>query len=290
MKVDFYIVAALEVVSGVATLILFAIGLAIVFGMMRVINLAHGEFLMLGAYTAIAATQHGVNIFVSILIVAPIVVGLIGWLVEWLVIRHLYGRLVDTMLATWGLSLLFIGLVTTIFGNTTTGISAPLGPVAIGNVGFSGYKLFIIAVAIAVIVLLRILFNATHFGLVARATMQNPEMASALGVDPKRTYAMTFGLGAGLAGLAGGVIAPVTGIVPNIGESFVAKAFITVIGGGASVITGTLAASSVFGVINQVASFLTTPVFGEVAMLLAAILLIRAMPQGITGRYLRKGM
>jgi branched-chain amino acid transport system permease protein len=117
--------------------------------------------------------------------------------------------------------------------------------------------------------------------------MQNPQMASAVGVDPKRTYALTFGLGAALAGLAGGVIAPITGIVPGIGTSFVAKAFITVIGGGASVMTGTLSASAVFGTANQVAGFLTTPVFGEVAMLLAAIVLVRLMPQGITGRYFR---
>ena len=231
--------------------------------------------------------NYGINIFVSILIIAPIVVGFIGLIVEWFVIRFLYGRLVYTMLATWGLSLLFIGLVTTIFGNTTAGISSPLGPITIGGSNVSGYKIFIIGVTIAVIVGLVLLFKKTHFGLIARATMQNPNMAAAVGVDPKKTYAMTFALGAGLAGLAGGVIAPVTGIVPTIGESFVAKAFITVISGGSSVVAGTISASSIFGSINQVASFLTTPVFGEVAMLLAAVLLVRAMPQGITGRFFR---
>jgi branched-chain amino acid transport system permease protein len=273
--------------SGIATLALITIGLAIVFGMMRVINLAHGEFLMLGAYTAITATSFGINIFISILVIAPIVVGVIGLFVEWFVIRYLYGRLVYTMLATWGLSLLFIGLVTTIFGNTTAGISSPLGPISIGAVNVSGYKLFIIGVTVTVFVLLVILFKKTPFGLIARATMQNPDMAAAVGVDPKKTYAFTFALGAGLAGLAGGVIAPVTGIVPTIGESFVAKAFITVISGGSSVVTGTVSASTVFGAINQIGSFLTTPVFGEVAMLLAAVLLVRAMPKGITGRFFK---
>jgi branched-chain amino acid transport system permease protein len=284
---DFYFVAGLEIVSGIATLALITVGLAIVFGMMRVINLAHGEFLMLGAYTAITATNIGVNIFISMLVIAPIVVGAIGLLVEWLVIRHLYGRLVYTMLATWGLSLLFIGLVTTVFGNTTAGISSPLGAITIGDVNVSSYKIFIICVAVTVIALLVLLFKKTHFGLIARATMQNPKMAAAVGVDPKRTYAVTFALGAALAGLAGGVIAPVTGIVPNIGESFVAKAFITVISGGTSVVTGTVTASTAFGTINQFTSFLTTPVFGEVAMLLAAIVLVRAMPKGITGRFFR---
>lgn len=287
---DFALAAALEVVAGISTLILVALGLAIVFGIMRVINLAHGEFLMLGAYTAILGTHHGINVFVSILVLAPAIVGLIGLIVERLVMRHLYGRIVDTLLASWGLSLLFVGLVSTALGNTTQGISSPIGPVEIGGAVVSGYKLFIIVVALVTFIATLLLLNKTRFGLIARATMQNPQMASAVGVDPKRTYALTFGLGAALAGLAGGVIAPVTGIVPTIGTIFVAKAFITVIGGGASIMTGTLLASSIFGSVNQVASFLTTPVLGEVAMLLAAIVLLRLMPQGITGRYFRGGI
>lgn len=284
---DFFLAAGIEVLSGIATLILVALGLAIVFGMMKVINLAHGEFLMLGAYTAIVATNSGVNIFVAILVISPLCVGLIGLVVERVFIRHLYGRIVDTMLATWGLSLLIVGLVTTVFGNTTTGISAPIGAISIGAVNVSGYKLFIILVTMVAVGLLVLLLKRTRFGLVARATMQNARMASALGVNPQRTYAMTFGLGAALAGLAGGVIAPITGIVPGIGASFVAKAFITVIGGGASVLTGTLSASAIFGSVNQIASFATTPVFGEVAMLVAAIILVRLMPRGITGRFFR---
>jgi branched-chain amino acid transport system permease protein len=273
--------------AGISSLVLVALGLAVVFGMMRVINLAHGEFIMLGAYTAIVAVGQGINFYIAILFVSPLVVGLLGLVVERLVIRHLYGRMIDTMLATWGLSLLFVGLVTTIFGNTTTGISSPIGAVTLGNANVSGYKFFIIGVALVVVTLLVLLFKKTDFGLIARATMQNPNMASALGVDPKRTYAITFAIGAAIAGLAGGVMAPVTGVVPSIGASFVAKAFITVIGGGTTVVAGTLSASGLFGAVNQVASFLTTPVFGEVAMLLAAVILVRLMPQGITGQFFR---
>jgi branched-chain amino acid transport system permease protein len=285
--VTFALTAGLEILAGVSSLILIALGLAIVFGMMRVINLAHGEFLMLGAYTAITAVKHGVNFYIAILLVAPVVVGLLGLVVERLVVRHLYGRIIDTMLATWGLSLLFVGLVTTIFGNTTTGISSPIGAVTLGSANVSGYKFFIVGVAVVTVLVLVLLFKKTEFGLIARATMQNPDMAAALGVDPKRTYAIIFALGAALAGLAGGVMAPITGVLPSMGTSFVAKAFITVIGGGASVIAGTLSASSLFGTVNQVASFLTTPVFGEVAMLLAAVVLVRLMPKGITGRLFR---
>ena len=117
--------------------------------------------------------------------------------------------------------------------------------------------------------------------------MINPEMAAALGVDPGRTYTATFAIGAALAGLAGGVLAPISGVVPTIGTAFVAKAFITVIGGGPSILTGTLSASALFGTVNQLASFATTPVLGEVALLLAAIVLVRILPRGITGRFFK---
>ena len=120
---DLSFVILVEVLYGVASLVLISAGLAVVFGMMKVINLAHGEFMMMGGYATITAVGLGVNVFVAMLVIAPLVVGLIGLIVERLVIRHLYGRLVDTMLATWGLSLVFIGLATMIFGNTTTGIS-----------------------------------------------------------------------------------------------------------------------------------------------------------------------
>lgn len=284
---DFALVVALEVLSAVAGLLLISIGLAVIFGMMRVINLAHGEFLMLGGYATITATKAGINIWLSILVVAPLVVGLIGVVIERCVVRFLYGRMVDTMLATWGLSLLLIGLVTTVFGNTTAGISSPLGSMSIGQYKLSLYTLFIVAVAAVVAGALYLAFKRTRFGLVARGTMQNADMAAALGVSPPRVYAFTFGIGAALAGLAGGVLAPITGVVPTIGVAYVAKAFITVIGGGASVLAGTLSASALFGTINQLATFLTTPVIGEVALLAAAIVLVRLLPQGITHRFFR---
>ncbi|MFJ2679091.1 ABC transporter permease subunit, partial [Pseudomonas sivasensis] len=111
---------------------------------------------------------------------------------------------------------------------------------------------------------------------------------AALGANPGRIYSLTFGLGAALAGLGGAVLAPLTGVIPTLGASYIAKAFITVIGGGSAVITGTLTAAGGFGVISQVVTFFSTPVFGEVALLLAAIVLIRVLPQGITGRFFRR--
>src|SRR6266404_7957749 len=270
VNVDLIALLAIQVLYAIASLALISVGLAIIFGMMRVINLAHGEFLMLGGYAAIVATSHGISIWISILVVAPIVVGIIGVVIERTIIRFLYGRMIDTMLATWGLSLFLVGLTTAIFGNTTVGISAPLGSFQIGAYRTSGYTLFVIAVAAVVLAAIFAVMRWTRLGLIARGTMQNANMAAALGVNPPRVYAITFGIGAALSGLAGAVLAPVSGVFPTIGVAYVAKSFITVIGGGSA--------------------FLTTPVFGEVALLAAAIVLIRLLPQGITGRFFRRGL
>ena len=287
---DLVAILAIQVVYAIASLALISVGLAIIFGMMRVINLAHGEFLMLGGYAAIVATNHGVNIWLSMLVVAPIAVGLLGVVVERAIIRFLYGRMIDTMLATWGLSLFLVGLTTAIFGNTTVGISAPLGSIQIGDYRTSAYTLFVIAVAVVVLGAIFAAMRGTRLGLIARGTMQNANMAAALGVNPPRVYAVTFGIGAALSGLAGAVLAPVSGVFPTIGVAYVAKSFITVIGGGAAILSGTVSASALFGTINQIATFVTTPVFGEVALLAAAIVLIRLLPQGITGRFFRSGL
>ncbi len=141
---DLAAIFAVEILYAIASLVVISAGLAVVFGMMRVINLAHGEFMMVGGYATIVAVKAGINIYVAMLIVAPIVVGILGVIVERLIIRRLYGRLVDTMLATWGLSLLLIGLASMIFGNTTTGISPPIAGFAIGRYQVNGYSFFII--------------------------------------------------------------------------------------------------------------------------------------------------
>jgi branched-subunit amino acid ABC-type transport system permease component len=287
---DLAIVVAIDFLYAIATLMLISLGLAIIFGMMRIINLAHGEFMVMGSYSAAVAVHHNVNIWLAILVVPPLAVGIIGIIIERLIIRHLYGRMVETMLATWGLSLFVVGVLTMIFGDTTEGLPTPLPGISIGAYQTSGYSLFLIVFSLAIVFTVFVVLRSTRLGLLARGTMQNPEMAAALGTDTSRIYAVTFAFGAALAGLAGGVLAPTTGVFPSIGGSYIGRAFITVIGGGAAPIVGTASASTLFGIINQIATFATNPVYGEVALLLAAIILIRAMPQGITGRYLRGGL
>jgi branched-subunit amino acid ABC-type transport system permease component len=278
------IVLGLNVVDAAASLILLCLGLAVIFGMMRIINLAHGEFVMLGAYATVISANAGLNIWIAILVVAPVFVGIVGLIVERCLIRFLYGRLVDTMLATWGLSLFFIGLATTLYGNTIKGVPTPLGGFAIGQYSASYYTIFLLCMALLMLAFVFALLRFTRFGLISRATMQNPGMAAALGVNPSKIYMVTFALGAAMTGLAGGILAPVAGVGPNMGSAYVAKAFMTVVGGGAAVLAGTTSASVLFGAINQMASYFTTPVFGEVILFVSAIILIRILPQGISDR------
>lgn len=287
---DLAVVIAIQVIYTVSLLILISAGLAIVFGMMRVINLAHGEFMIVGGYATIVAVRAGVNIYVAMLIVAPLVVGILGLIVERLVIRFLYGRLIDTMLATWGLSLLLIGLMTLIFGNTTTGISPPIAGFPIGDYQVNGYNLFIIVVTAVMVAAIYAVLSGTRWGLIARGTMQRSDMASALGYSPDTVYMVTFFAGSALTGLAGGILAPLVGLVPTAGTYYIAKAFITVISGGASVIAGLLSSATLFGIVSEIFTFSVNSMVGEIALLVAAVILLRLMPQGITGRFFKGRM
>lgn len=249
---------------------------------MKVMNFAHGELLMLGAYSVQTAYSNGVNIWIAMFVIAPVFVGLVGILIEVLVIRHLYGRMMDTLLATWGISLFITGLITMVFGNVTQGISTPLGSFEIGGIRDSAYKFLIIGVTVVLFAGIYIALKKTRLGLVARATMNNPGQVSVLGVNPRIVYTVTFAVGAAISGLAGAVLAPVTGVVPTMGAAYIGKAFITVICGGDAIFAGTAIASVLFGSINQVTTIVSTAEFGEVALLIGALLMLRLLPQGIS--------
>lgn len=282
---DYAAAVVLQLLTGIAMLVLISAGLAVIFGMMRVINLAHGEFLMLGGYAAILAEAQGINLWIAMLVVAPAVVGGIGWVVERLLIGRLYGRMTDTLLATWGLSLLLTGTVTMVFGNTMRGVSAPLGSFALGAFRIGAYDLVLIGAAVAVMAGIYAVLRHTEAGLRARAVMQDADMAAALGADRTRVYAATFTAGAALSGLAGALLAPISGVVPTIGLAYIAKAFITVIAGGASIVAGTVSSATLLGGVGTGVAFASTPVLGEVALLAAAVILVRLLPRGISGRF-----
>lgn len=284
---DFAAVVIVEILYAVSVLVLISAGLAVVFGMMRVINLAHGEFLTLGGYAAIVSHQQGVPIYLAMLVVAPVVVAIFGLIVERCIVRFLYGRLINTMLATWGLSLAMMGAFTMIFGNTTTGIPTPISGFAFGAYQISGYNLFVVFMACVVAVGIYAVLKTTRAGLIARGAMQNPDMADAFGYNTKRVYMATFTAGAALSGLAGGVLAPLVGLNPASGANYIAKAFITVISGGTAVVSGMLSSAALFGTVAQSFTLLSTPAVGEIALLLAAVVLLRLLPTGISGRFFR---
>jgi urea transport system permease protein len=279
-----------NILTAIGTLVLITLGLGVIYGMMRIINLAHGELMMLGAFTCVVAHDAGVNVWVSMLVLPPIVVGIIGLIMERMIIRFLYGRMLDTMLATWGISIGLTGLVVTLYGNVVRSLPTPVGSFSIGRFATSTYGFVIIGVAAAVLVSVYTLLRFTRFGMILRATMERPQMAAALGVTPGMIYMSTFALGSALAGLAGGVLAPISGVSPVMGTAYITRAFITVLGGGAAIITGTGIASVFFGFIDELISFRTSPVIGNVALLFIAIVLIRVFPTGFTGRYLRRSI
>jgi urea transport system permease protein len=284
---DYAIIVILKIGTSIAVLSMVCLGLAVIFGMMRVINLAHGEFLMIGAYTAIQTYHQGVNIWIAMLIIAPLSTGVIGILLERLVVRRLYGRLVDTMLATWGISLIFIGLATVLFGSATLGISSPLGTLHVGSYATGAYEVALIPITAVVFCGGWAILRFTKVGLITRGTIQNAEMAGSLGIYTDRVYALTFGVGSALSGLAGALLAPLTGVVPTMGAAYIARAFITVISGGSAALTGTLLASGIFGFVNTSITFLSNAALGDVALLVTALVVLRCFPQGITGRIMR---
>lgn len=270
-----------------AFLVLSSLGLAVIFGMMGVINLAHGEFIMCGAYVTVSVARLGVPLPFAILCGA-LVAGIIGIALERLVIRHLYGRPLDSIVATWGISLIATQGTLILLGSSLPGIGTPFGSVAMAGYSYPIYRLVLIGAAILLLVGLYLLFNATRFGTVARATIQVPHMAEALGVDTRLVYSLTFGLGAALAGLTGGLYAPTMTIVPTMGGTFLMEAFATVVIGGADVFVGTAPAAAALGVIKAVATSWEGQLAGQIALLVAVIAMIRILPRGVSGWLLQE--
>jgi branched-subunit amino acid ABC-type transport system permease component len=271
----------------IAILALVSLGLAVMFGMMGIINLAHGEFLMFGAYITLSLARIHVPLWLAIPL-AGCAVGVLGYGVERLLIRFLYGRLADSMLATWGLSLIMAQLVVLVFGPSTQGIATPFGSVSIDGYSFSLYAFVLIAAAVLLLGLVYVMFTRTRYGVMARAAVQNPGMAAAVGINPRQLNALNFAFGAALAGWAGGLLAPMVGVMPSMGEAYIARAFMTVIVGGPGIITGTASASLLLGGIENVVSYLSTPFFGQGALLIVAIVVVRLLPTGISGRWQRQ--
>jgi len=200
-------------------------------------------------------------------------------------VQHLYDRLLDSMVATWGLALVVAQLLLIVFGSSLDSISTPMGNISYGPYTSSVYRsVFLPAAALMVLGGLYLLFTRTEFGVKARATIEDPETARAMGVDTDRMYITTFAIGSALAGLTGALYAPAIGaITPDRGSTFLVESFVAVVVGGSSVVVGTLSASTLLGFVNAVFSWQLGTFIGLMAMLLVAIVLLRLLPDGITG-------
>lgn len=271
-----------QFINDFSFLILAAIGLAVIFGMMKIINLAHGEFIMLGAYITTLSAQAGVPLIVSI-VFGAIGVGIIGYLIDRLIICRLYGRTLDSVVVTWGISMVLQQGMLIIFGPSLQGISTPLGSVSFAGSTYSVYRVLLFIISIGTLVLLYFIFMKTKFGLYSRATMQNSEIARSMGVNTNRIYSMTFSIGAMFAGLTGGLYAPTMAISPTFGTGFLMQSFVTVIVGGANPLIGTSLSGGALGVVNSILDTTWGTFFGEIGLLICAIIVIRLMPLGFSG-------
>lgn len=271
-----------------AFLVLSAAGLAIIFGMMGIINLAHGEFITCGIYVTVYCVQLGMPLPLA-QAMGALVAGLIGILLERTIIHRLYHRPLDSILATWGISLIVTQGMLVTLGSSWPGIGTPEGSFEVGEYTFSTYRLVLFAAAALVMVGLYLLFMRTGYGTLARATMQNPQMARALGVRTPWIYATSFGIGAALAGLCGALYAPTMTLIPTMGLTFIVEAFVTVVVGGSNVLVGTVPAAAVLGAIRTVLNAWQGQIIGQIGMLIAVILVIRILPEGVSGWMLRRG-
>lgn len=274
--------------TNAAFLLLCALGLIVILGMMNIINLAHGELMMMGAYVASFVYQYGVPFWLAA-IISFFVVGIFGAVLELTIIKRFYGRELGALVVTWGISLILSQGFLLLFGPFMPPIQIPAGNFALGPYSFSLYWIAMFIVAMLLIVALWWLYNCTEIGLEARATMQNATMARALGVDTSRIYTLTFSLGAALAGLSGALLAPTTSIMPFMGQQFVAPAFITVVVGGATnVIAGALGSSVLLSLVKTPVGFYFGAFLGTVALLMAALVFIRLLPDGISAAIQRR--
>jgi len=268
--------------DNIGFLILSASGLIIIFGMMGVINMAHGELMMIGAYITAFAYYAGVPAPLAILL-AGIGAGVAGIVLERLVIRYFYKQLLSSLVVTWGLSLMLSQGFLLIFGPSILNMPTPFGNFPIDERTFGIYRLVLFGISVAMIAGVWAIFTYTRFGTHARATMEGPEMADALGVNTRNVYALTFGLGSALGGIAGGMFAMTATISPFFGINYTPLAFITVVvGGGANVITGLLASVLALAGVQTAVNNLVNVYVGYLGMMGTALIILLLLPRGIS--------
>jgi len=275
-----------------SVLLLAAIGLAITFGVMGVINMAHGEMVMIGAYTTFVVQEmirtSAPNLFdYSLFMALPLaflIAGAVGIAIERGIIRWLYGRPLETLLATWGLSLILQQAVRSIFGPTNREVGNPSwmeGALELGSVSLTYNRIWIIVFAFLVFAVLLLVLRFTSFGLQMRAVTQNREMAGAMGIRTGWIDALTFGLGSGIAGIAGVALSQIDNVSPNLGQGYIIDSFMVVVFGGVGNLWGTLVGAVTLGIANKFLEPYAGAVLGKILVLVFIILFIQKRPRGL---------
>ena len=281
------LIFSLDTLNYILAIVLVALGLVIVFGLMRVINMAHGEFFLLGAYSVVTIQSLGGGFWLGLL-VAPLFVAGVGLLVEFLVIRFLYHRFLDTILATWGISLVIKQVVILIFGPASQQVGLPIeATFSLLGTSYPFYRIFIMLVSVSAVALTFWLLYRTDIGLKARAATADRAMASVMGIETARLDRMVFAYGAALAGLAGAVMAPIMSVDPQMGLGFLVPAFLAVLVGGAGQMMGALVGAGVIGGTDSLAATIWSPVVAQIVVFTMAIIVIRLFPNGLADAWRR---
>lgn len=285
----------MQVFNGISLssiLLLAAIGLAITFGLMGVINMAHGEFIMIGAYTAYVVQNAfrdlapaALGAYVPVAIVASFVVAAaLGLVLEKLVICRLYGRTEDSLLVTWGMSLILQQAARNIFGSANVGVEVPAytqGSLRIGDVYLPYTRIWILVIALLALLAVYVLMFRTRWGRNIRAVMQNRQMASSLGVNTRAVDGATFAFGCGLAGLAGCTLTWIGLIGATLGQNYIVNAFMTVVVGGVGSIFGSVFGAAFIGIGQSAFEFFTDASLGQVLIFACIIVLLQFKPKGL---------
>jgi branched-chain amino acid transport system permease protein len=269
----------LDIVTTAAILYAVAAGLLLIFGVMKIINFAHGAFLTIGAYASLVAAQLGLSPWAA-LPLALLAGAVAGMVIEWLVVRPLYSRPLDAILATWGLGIVIGQLITLAFGREVQLVDSPVrGTVDVLGTDYSAYRLLLVGAAALIGIGMALLLTRTRFGLVTRAVIMNEQLARGLGIHSGAVRFVSFSVGAGLGSLAGALITPLSSVDPNMGIPWLVNAFMLVMVSGSSM-ASLLVATLVFGAVQVLLSTYVSPILGGLAIAVLAAITLRIRPKG----------
>lgn len=287
---DFFVSQFISGLSMTSILLMISLGLAIIYGTTGVINMAHGEFVMIGAYTSwVLQTKFGMGLIASIIPIF-LITALMGYLIERLIIRHLYNRLLDTILATWGIGVLLQQIIRLTIGSELKYLKIP--PYMAESMNLFGqevsiYRVFIFLFAVAIFFIAWFIIYRTSFGMRLRAVTQNKDMASSFGINSGVVYSSTFAFGTGIAALAGAFVAPLKSISPDMGTNYIIDAFMVVVLGGVESLIGTAASSLIIGESSSFLASFSNDTLAKALVLVMIIVILRFKPQGLFTKKIR---